>query len=74
MSDTIRRQEVSCLVFRILMSLLVSEKKATSEPERTKESSNKKRITMARRVVAWGLITKGNNGISNIIRFRPSLN
>ena len=49
---TMRRQEVSCLVFRILMSLKVSEKKATSDPDNTKESRRRKRIMMARMVVA----------------------
>src|ERR1700753_1807605 len=65
-SETMRRQEASCLVFRILISLWVSEKNATSEPLRTNESKSRKRIIMARRVVAWGLITKGNKGISKI--------
>jgi hypothetical protein len=55
---TIRFQDVSCLVFRLLISLYVSEKKATSDPETTKEMISRKRITMARMVVACGLIRR----------------
>ena len=55
--DTIRFQETSCLVLRILMSLNVREKKATSEPERTNDRISRKSTMIARIVVAWGLIT-----------------
>ncbi len=39
------------------MSLNVREKKATSEPERINDRRSRKSITIARIVVAWGLIT-----------------
>jgi hypothetical protein len=55
--DTMRFQERSCLVLRILISLNVREKKATSEPERTNDRRSRKSMTIARIVVAWGLIT-----------------
>src|SRR5579871_2114120 len=55
---TIRFHDASCFVFKILMSLCVSEKKATSEPATTKDIINKKRIITARIVVACGLIAK----------------
>lgn len=55
--DTMRFQETSCLVLRILISLEVKEKKATSEPERAKDRISRKSSTITRIVVAWGLIT-----------------
>jgi len=61
---TILRQDVSCLVFRILISLWVSEKKATSEPDRTKERINRKRIPIARTVVACGLMSRSTERLS----------
>jgi hypothetical protein len=55
---TILFQELSCLVFRILISLKVREKKATSDPASTKEMISKKRMMIARIVVACGLMTR----------------
>jgi len=59
---TIRFQDASCLVFRMLISLYVNEKKATSDPDKMKEMISRKRITIARIVVACGLMIRNTEG------------
>jgi hypothetical protein len=59
---TILRQEVSCFVFRILISLSLNEKKAILDPETIKDMTRKKSIRITRMVVACALISKNIHG------------
>lgn len=56
-----RFQDISCLVFSMLMSLYVSEKKAICEPETINETISKKRMIIARMEVACGLIYRSSS-------------
>ena len=53
---TILFQELSCLVFKILMSLSVKEKKAIFDPETMKEMIKKNKMRIANMVVACTLM------------------
>jgi hypothetical protein len=59
---TILRQELSCLVLRILTSLSLNEKKAIRDPETMKVMTRKKSIRITRMVVACALISKNKDG------------
>jgi hypothetical protein len=59
---TILLQELSCLVFRMLISLSLREKKAILDPETIKDITRKKRIRITRMVVACALINKKRPG------------
>jgi hypothetical protein len=59
---TIRRQELSCLVLRILISLSLKEKKAILDPDTIKDMTRKKSIRITRMVVACALISKNMYG------------
>jgi hypothetical protein len=59
---TILLQELSCLVFKILISLSLSEKKAIRAPETIKDMTRKKSIRITRMVVACTFINKNRPG------------
>jgi hypothetical protein len=55
---TILLQELSCFVFRILISLSLKEKKAILDPETINDMTRKKRIRITRMVVACAFMNK----------------
>ena len=59
--STIRLKAGCCLVLSILMSLYVSEKKATSEPAIKNETVNNKIAKKIRTAVAAGVIASSVN-------------
>jgi hypothetical protein len=60
---TILFQELSCFVFRILISLSVSEKKAIFEPETINDITSKNKMRMTRMVVACALMNSKRQDI-----------
>ena len=64
---TIRFQLESCLVLSVLISLYVSEKKATSAPDTKKDITNKKMMIMPNNVEP-GRLTANNIGENRLIK------